>query len=122
MDFKNLFNNQKTVTKLLKNSFDQDRLFHTYLFAGPRGSLKFDASMYLASLVLCDEGGSCGKCKECVGIDKYSNEHLYIVSADGDSIKKEQIEALEHEFGYSGEEIKKMALECINVIDVKKIN
>ena len=35
MDFTSLFNNQKTVVRLLKNSFDNDRLFHTYLFSGP---------------------------------------------------------------------------------------
>ena len=100
MDFTSLFNNQKTVVRLLRNSFDNDRLFHTYLFSGPRGSLTLDAAIYLASLILCDKGGACGSCEECVNIDKWSNEHLFIVSPDGDSIKKEQIEALEHEFGY----------------------
>ena len=58
MDFSNLFNNQKAVVRLIKNSFDHNRLFHTYLFTGPRGSLKMDGAIYLASLVLCENGGT----------------------------------------------------------------
>lgn len=114
MDFTSLFNNQKTVVRLLKNSFDNDRLFHTYLFSGPRGSLKMDAAIYLASLILCDNGGACGSCEECVNIDKWSNEHLFIVSPDGDSIKKEQIEALEHEFGYKSDHTRVFIIQQID--------
>lgn len=114
MDFTSLFNNQKNVVRLLKNSFDNDRLFHTYLFSGPRGSLKMDAAIYLASLILCDNGGACGSCEECVNIDKWSNEHLFIVSPDGDSIKKEQIETLEHEFGYKSDHTRVFIIQQID--------
>ena len=114
MDFSSLFNNQKTVVRLLKNSFDNDRLFHIYLFSGPRGSLKMDAAIYLASLVLCNNGGACGSCEECINIDKWSNEHLFIVSPDGDSIKKEQIENLEHEFGYKSDHTRVFIIQQID--------
>lgn len=114
MDYSSLFQNQQTVVRLIKNSFEQKRLFHTYLFSGPRGSLKMDAAIYLASLVLCDDGGACGKCGECLAIDKLANEHLFIVSPDGDTIKKEQIEALEHEFGYSSDHVRVFIVQQID--------
>ena len=114
MDFTNLFNNQKTVVKLIENSFKNDRLFHTYLFSGPRGSLKMDAAIYLASLVLCDDGGACGKCDECVKIEKWANAHLYIISPDGDSIKKEQIEDLEHEYGFASDHARVFIIQNID--------
>lgn len=114
MDFSNLLANQPIVAKLLKNSFEQKRLFHTYLFTGPRGSLKMDASVYLASLVLCKNGGSCGECEECQKIDKWANEHLFIVSPNGDTIKKEQIEALEHEFAYTSESSRVFIIQNID--------
>ncbi len=114
MDFTNLFNNQKTVVRLIENSFKNDRLFHTYLFSGPRGSLKMDAAIYLASLVLCDDGGACGKCDECVKIEKWANSHLYIISPDGDSIKKEQIEDLEHEYGFVSDHARVFIIQNID--------
>lgn len=114
MDFTNLFNNQKTVVRLIENSFKNDRLFHTYLFSGPRGSLKMDAAIYLASLVLCDDGGACGKCDECVKIEKWANSHLYIISPDGDSIKKEQIEDLEHEYGFASDHARVFIIQNID--------
>lgn len=114
MDFSNLFKNQKTVVRLIDNSFKNDRLFHTYIFNGSRGSLKMDAAMYFASLVLCDNGGACKECGECVSLEKWSNPHLYIISPDGDSIKKEQIEALEHEYGFTSDHTRVFIIQNID--------
>lgn len=103
MDFKNFINNQPVVSKLLKNSFDQNRLFHLYLFVGPRGSLKMDGAIYFASLVLCENNNACGECLECRLASTFQNPHMFVITPDGESIKKEQIEDLEHEFGYKSE-------------------
>ena len=100
MDFTNFLTNQQVIAKLIKNSFDQNRLFHTYLFNGPRGALKMDAAIYLASLVLCENHNACGQCENCRLINQLHNPHLFVISPDGETIKKEQIEDLEHEFGY----------------------
>ena len=59
-----MIDTKKFYNTLIKNSFDHNRLFHTYLFTGPRGSLKMDGAIYLASLVLCENGGACGQCEE----------------------------------------------------------
>ena len=101
MNFDNLKKNQKFVVQLLENSFKEERLVHLYLFSGVKEALKLDAAFYLASLILCDDGGACGKCDECKKIMQFANPNLYLVSPDGDTIKKEQIEELEHEFGFA---------------------
>lgn len=100
MNFTNLKKNQKAVVRLLENSFINNRLVHVYLFSGPKEALKLDAAYYLASLILCTEGGACGKCEACKKIDRLSNPDLYYLAPDGETIKKEQIEDLEHEFSF----------------------
>ncbi len=122
MNFTNLFNNQKAVVRLIKNSFDSGRLFHTYLFNGPRGSLKMDGAIYLASLVLCENGGACGECEECQKLDKWANEHLFIVSPDGDTIKKEQIDNLEHEFGFKSDKTRVFIIQQIDKATLSAAN
>jgi len=114
MDFNNLEKNQPIVVRLIKNSFSHERLFHTYLFSGSRGSLKMDAAIYLASLVLCENDGACGKCEACQKLDKWCNPQLFIVSPDGEAIKKEQIELLEHEFAYTSEKKRVFIIQNID--------
>lgn len=103
MNFDNLEKKQADVMKLIRNSYNNDRLFHLYLFSGEKGSLKLDAACYLASLVLCKTHNACGECEECKEIARFGGEHFFVISPDGDSIRKEQIEDLEHEFGYVSE-------------------
>ena len=90
--------NQPEVVKLLQNSFKKNRLVHTYLFHGARGTMKMDAARYLSSLLLCENGGACGKCSECISIHEDRNPNVFIIVPDGNSIKKEQIMELEREF------------------------
>ena len=89
--------------KLINNSFNNDRLVQTYLFHGDKGTLKMDAALYLASLILCEAGGNCGVCDQCKIIERLTNPNVFIVSPDGDSIKKEQIDNLEHEFSLTSD-------------------
>ena len=113
MDFTKLKESQPVVTKLLKSEFDQNRLVHLYMFSGPRGSLKMDAAVYFASLVLCDDGGNCGKCAECTALSQSQNPHFFILSAIDDKIKKEQISDLEKEFAYSDEHVRVFIIQDI---------
>lgn len=101
MNFDNLKKNQPSVVQLLENSFKSNRLSHVYLFSGVKEALKLDAAFYLASLILCENGTACGKCEECKKISRFANPSLYLLTPSGDTIKKEQIEDLEHEFGFA---------------------
>lgn len=103
MDFNNLFTNQPNIVKMINKSFNNNRLSQVYLFYGEKGTLKMDAALYLASLVLCEAGGNCGTCGQCKKIERLINPNIFIISPDGESIKKEQIQALEHEFSLSSD-------------------
>lgn len=103
MDFTNLFTNQAEVVKMINKSFNNNRLSQVYLFHGEKGTLKMDAALYFASLVLCEAGGNCGMCSQCKKIERLINPNIFIVSPDGDSIKKEQVEGLEHEFALASD-------------------
>ena len=103
MDFSNLFTNQPEVVKMINKSFNNNRLSQVHIFHGQKGTLKMDASLYLASLVLCEAGGNCGICDQCKKIERLINPNIFIVSPDGESIKKEQVEAIEHEFSLSSD-------------------
>lgn len=89
---------QGEVYKLLENSYLKNRLVHSYLFTGEPGTLKDEASKFLASLLLCENKNACGKCKECNKILNEKNENVFIITPDGQNIKKSQIIELEREF------------------------
>ncbi len=103
MDFTNLFTNQEKVVKMINKSFNNNRLSQLYLFYGDKGTLKMDAALYLSSLVLCEAGGNCGICSQCKKIERLVNPNIFIISPDGDSIKKEQVDYLEHEFSLTSD-------------------
>ena len=103
MDFNNLFTHQKEIVEMINNSFKNDRLSQVYLFHGERGTLKMDAALYIASLVLCEAGGNCGLCSQCKKLERFINPNVTIISPEVDTIKKEQVENLEHEFALTSD-------------------
>lgn len=103
MDFSNLFTTQPQVVKLINNSFQSNHLVNTYLFYGEKGTLKMDAALYFASLVLCEAWGACGVCEQCKRIEQLTNPNIFIISPEQETIKKEQIDSLEHEFALSSD-------------------
>ncbi|MGI6710288.1 MAG: hypothetical protein ACOX4W_02470 [Bacilli bacterium] len=127
MNFDDLKNNQKEVIRLLENTVEKERLVHTYLFEGVKGTPKIEAAYYLAMLILCEEltdKKPCLKCRQCVNAMAENNINIYVVRPDKETIKKEQIRDLEYEFAHSAleggkrvfiiEDIDKATLEAAN--------
>ena len=102
MEYSVLKNKQPKAIKIIENSIKMDRLVQVMLFEGAKGTPKMETALYLASLLLCDEKCACGKCRNCKLIKEGNHPRVYLVDAIDKSIKKEQIEALEHEFSESG--------------------
>ena len=60
---------QSSIVKVLKNSIEQRKFCHAYMFFGSRGTGKTSLSKIFAKAVNCLEpidGNPCGKCKNCL--------------------------------------------------------
>ena len=89
---------QPRALKILENSIKNNRLSHAYLFTGPKGTYKKEMAYHLALMLYCKEEVPCYNCRECLNILENRHLNVYYVSPLGQTIKKEQILALQEEF------------------------
>lgn len=93
---------QPLVAQMLLNSFKKGRLSHAYIFEGPRGTDKLQAAFLFAKRLLCHHPGAdqnpCGVCPNCIRIEKQVHPNVFVIQADGEQIKKEQIRKMMTEF------------------------
>ncbi len=90
---------QDAIVKTLRNSLDNNRIAHAYLFSGLRGSGKTTTARIFAKALQCDKGVSsdpCETCENCVLANE--NRHMDIIEMDAASNRKiEDIrELIEH--------------------------
>ncbi|MGG4506214.1 DNA polymerase III subunit delta' [Heyndrickxia sporothermodurans] len=102
---------QPLAAKTLKNSLLKNRVAHAYLFEGESGLGKKEVSLLFAKSLFCleiiDGKNPCEQCSNCRRINSLSHPDVHFLEPDGQSIKKEQIKALQQEFSKSGVESKK---------------
>jgi DNA polymerase-3 subunit gamma/tau len=75
---------QKYNVQTLKNVLDGNRLSHSYIFCGPRGTGKTSTARIFAKAINCVEGISsrpCNKCKNCKSISDGSNVDVIEIDA-----------------------------------------
>ncbi len=71
---------QEHVARTLRNSIEQDRVHHAYLFCGARGVGKTSTARILAKSLNCDEGPTvrpCYDCKSCEDITEGQSVDVY---------------------------------------------
>lgn len=85
---------------ILKRALSSGRLAHAYLFEGPEGIGKRLVALALARSLFCTTGNGCGECPACRKVDHQNHPDLHIVEADGNTIKIEQIRALQRELSF----------------------
>ena len=81
MQFKELLGQDK-IKELLILSVGEDRVPHTQLFLGPKGSANLALALAFAQYMTCknkQEVDSCGACPSCVKHQKFSHPDLHFV-------------------------------------------
>lgn len=107
MSWQTLQKKQPAAVRVLTRAIEKDRLAHAYLLEGPRGTGKQTAAALLAKSFFCHHRQNAEPCQECVDcrrIDSGNHPDAIWVHPDGQSIKKNQVEALIKEFAFKGVE------------------
>lgn len=98
---------QARVVRQLENSIKTNRLAHAYIFEGGKGTGKKEIALQLGKSFLCKERQGANPCQECVDcrrVDSSNHPDVHVISPDGQSIKKEQVQHLQKEFTRRGME------------------
>ncbi len=99
MAFDKIKETQPKVVQLLTNSLKKDRLSHAYLFEGEKGTKKYETALYFAQMLLCTgEDVPCLECHNCRRISNNTHPNVYVVEPLKNTIRKQQIIALQKEF------------------------
>lgn len=105
--FEELEHVQPVAVRMLKQMITNQRIAHAYLIHGDSGTKKREIAQTLALRLFCRETDTiepCLTCRDCKRVISGNYPDLHWIKPDGLSIKKEQIEALQREFTYSGVE------------------
>lgn len=106
----NLTEMQPVVFRQLQNSFTSHRLAHAYLFEGDQGTGKEAMAQWFAQHLFCtnlQNGYPCGKCNNCVRIKEQEHPDVFEIKPEGQTIKVDQMRALQSELSKSGFETNK---------------
>ena len=81
MRFSDILGLNDTKDQLIK-SVDNNRIAHSHLFLGDRGSAKLAVALAFAQYINCKEKSdkdSCGKCDSCIKYEKLAHPDLHLI-------------------------------------------
>lgn len=101
---KRLETEQPVVYQTLRNSFQNDRVAHAYLFSGLAGTPKMETAVLLAQSLVCEhkEVFACEKCETCLRIKDGNYADIIYVDGKEKQIKVDDIRRVIEEFNKTG--------------------
>ena len=95
-------NDQPIAYKILKNSIISNKVSHAYIIESNGYSKSFDLALSFAKYLLCPKSytnnSKCEDCGQCTSINNNEYIELKIIEADGQWIKKSQLDELQLDF------------------------
>lgn len=95
MNWSVLGEKQPVATKMLQNSIQKNRIAHAYLFHGPRGTGKREASLLFAMRYFCERPQEneepCGECVACKRIQSGNHPDVHWLSQMANPSKKNKL-------------------------------
>lgn len=88
---------QEGVARILTNSIRLNRVSHSYIFEGPKGTRKKGVAVFFAKTLLCTnlkDLTPCNECHNCKRVENLTHPNLFLIDPPGKTIKKEVISNL----------------------------
>lgn len=93
---------QPIAYRIMKNAIINDKISHAYIIESNGYSKSFDLARSFAKYLLCPNNytncSNCDKCNQCTSINNNDYLELKIIEADGQWIKKSQLDELQIDF------------------------
>lgn len=104
---RDLLQEQKLVVDRLGATIKNNRVGHAYLFDGERGTGKKEIALYFSKSLLCEVENTivpCETCNHCLRVSSGNHPNITMIQPDGQTIKKEQMDAFLSEMTKKGYE------------------
>ena len=99
MKNEDLFKYQEEAMTLLTKAYKKQKFAHANLLDGENGTGITDAAIYMAKQLICKKDNApCMECDDCKQIDAKTHLNYIYIEPENDTIRKEQIEKLIHDF------------------------
>ena len=112
-----LKDNQEIAYKLLCNALINHKVAHAYLFCGQCNDTMVKAALFLAASIICDHDIACESCNNCQRVFNFNYGDLVYIDGTNDTIKKEQIMALQQQFSKTALEANGHKVYIINHVE-----
>lgn len=114
-----LSNYQPIIYKTFKHALESNQLVHAYLLVGNNGVPLLNIAKYLAKSLLCDNPTpfACEKCITCQRINSNNYPDFIVYNGEKETIKKDDVVALEINFENKSLEKKKIKIYILHLVE-----
>lgn len=104
MSFQDVIGHERPI-KLLRRAIEQEKVVHSYLFAGNEGIGKRWVALQFAKALNCLEGGgkngnACDHCLSCKKIDHRLHPDVMLIEPEGQTLKVDQVREMQRDLAF----------------------